>query len=55
MIARARLRKGNTASATGVGRLLAQAINTARAAGVTGQVRALRPVPSAPDRRAANG
>jgi len=38
VIARARLRKGNTASATGVARLLAQAINTARAAGVTGQV-----------------
>lgn len=38
VIARARLRKGNTASATGVGRLLAQAINTARAAGVTGRV-----------------
>ena len=37
-IARARLRKGNTASATGVGRLLAQAINTARAAGVTGRI-----------------
>lgn len=38
VIARARLRKGNTASATGVARLLAQAINTARAAGVTGQI-----------------
>jgi hypothetical protein len=38
VIARARLRKGNTASATGVGRLLAQAIKTARAAGVTGQI-----------------
>ncbi|MDO3398144.1 IS1380 family transposase [Nocardioides sp. SOB44] len=38
VIARARLRKGNTASATGVGRLLAQAINTARAAGVTGRI-----------------
>jgi hypothetical protein len=38
VIARARLRKGNTASATGVGRLLAQAITTARAAGITGQV-----------------
>ena len=35
VIARARLRRGNTASATGVGRLLAQAINTARTAGVT--------------------
>lgn len=38
VIARARLRKGNTASATGCGRLLAQALTTARAAGVTGQV-----------------
>lgn len=38
VIARARLRRGNTASATGVGRLLAQAIGTARAAGVSGQV-----------------
>ncbi|WP_310961739.1 IS1380 family transposase [Nocardioides terrisoli] len=38
MIARARLRKGNTASHTGAGRLLAQAITTARAAGVKGQV-----------------
>jgi hypothetical protein len=38
VIARTRLRKGNTASATGAGRLLAQAITTARAAGVTGQV-----------------
>lgn len=38
LIARARLRKGNTASATGVGRLLAQAIKTARAAGVTGRI-----------------
>ncbi|MCL2541298.1 MAG: IS1380 family transposase [Nocardioidaceae bacterium] len=38
VIARARLRKGNTASATGVGRLLAQAIKTARAAGVTGRI-----------------
>jgi hypothetical protein len=38
VIARARLRKGNTASATGVGRLLAQSIKTARAAGVTGQI-----------------
>jgi len=38
VIARARLRKGNTASATGAGRLLAQAITTARAAGVTGQI-----------------
>lgn len=38
VIARARLRKGNTASATGAGRLLAQAITTARAAKVSGQV-----------------
>jgi hypothetical protein len=38
VIARARLRKGNTSSATGVGRLLAQALTTARGAGVTGQV-----------------
>ena len=38
VIARARLRSGNTASATGVARLLAQAIKTTRAAGVTGQV-----------------
>ena len=38
VIARARLRKGNTASAKGVGRLLAQAIGTARAAGVNGQI-----------------
>ncbi len=38
VIARARLRKGNTASATGAGRLLAQALSTARAAGVLGQV-----------------
>lgn len=38
VIARARLRRGNTASATGAGRLLAQTITTARAAGVTGQV-----------------
>ncbi len=38
LIVRARLRKGNTASATGCGRLLAQALNTARAAGVTGRV-----------------
>jgi hypothetical protein len=34
VIARARLRSGNTASAKGAGRLLAQAISTARAAGV---------------------
>jgi hypothetical protein len=38
VIARARLRKGNTASHTGAGRLLAQALSTARAAGVAGQV-----------------
>lgn len=38
VIARARLRKGSTASAKGAGRLLAQAIGTARAAGVQGQV-----------------
>jgi len=38
VIARARLRKGNTASATGAGRLLAQAITTARAAGVIAQI-----------------
>jgi hypothetical protein len=38
VIARARLRKGNTASAAGCGRLLAQAITTARTAGVTGQI-----------------
>jgi len=38
VIARARLRRGNTASAAGAGRLLAQALTTARAAGVTGQV-----------------
>lgn len=38
VIARARLRRGNTASATGCGRLLAQAITTARAAGVRSRV-----------------
>jgi hypothetical protein len=38
VIARARLRKGNTASHAGAGRLLAQALTTARAAGVSGQV-----------------
>jgi hypothetical protein len=38
VIARARLRKGNTASAAGAGRLLAQAIKTARAAGVKGRI-----------------
>ncbi len=38
VIARARLRKGNTASAKGAGRLLAQALNAARAAGVQGRI-----------------
>lgn len=38
VIARARLRRGNTASATGAGRMLAQAIKTARAAGVTAKI-----------------
>ena len=38
VIARARLRRGNIASAKGAGRLLAQALSTARAAGVRGQV-----------------
>jgi hypothetical protein len=38
VIARARLRAGNTASAKGAGRMLAQAISTARAAGAAGQV-----------------
>lgn len=38
VIAAARLRRGNVGSATGTGRLLAQALNTTRAAGVTGQV-----------------
>lgn len=38
VIARARLRRGNVASHTGAGRLLAQAIGTARAAGVRGRV-----------------
>jgi hypothetical protein len=38
VIARARLRKGNTASASGAGRLLAQSITTARAAGVAGRI-----------------
>jgi hypothetical protein len=38
VIARARLRRGNTASHTGAGRLLAQTITTARAAGVAGRV-----------------
>lgn len=38
VIAQARLRRGNTASATGCGRLLAQAITTGRAAGVAGRI-----------------
>ena len=38
VIARARLRRGNVASHTGAGRILAQALTTARAAGVTGRV-----------------
>ncbi len=38
VIARARLRRGNTASAAGAGRLLAQALRTARDAGVQDQV-----------------
>lgn len=38
IIAQARLRKGNTASAQGAGRMLAQAITTARSAGVTGRI-----------------
>ena len=38
VIARARLRKGNTGSAAGAGRMLAQAIATARAAGVKGRI-----------------
>ena len=38
VIARARLRSGNTASAKGAGRMLAQAITTARAAGVRSKV-----------------
>ena len=38
VIARARLRKVSTASAKGAGRLLAQAITTARAAGVRGRI-----------------
>jgi len=40
VIAGARLRRGNVSSASGAGRLLARAINTARAAGVTGRVMA---------------
>ena len=38
VIARARLRRGNVASATGAGRLLAQAVTTAKAAGAAGQL-----------------
>lgn len=38
VIVRARLRRGNVASHTGAGQLLAQAIGTARTAGVSGQV-----------------
>ena len=38
VIAAARLRRGNSASAAGAGRLLAQAITTARNAGVKGQI-----------------
>ncbi len=38
VIARARLRRGNVASHTGAGQLLAQALGTARAAGVSGPV-----------------
>lgn len=38
LVARARLRRGNVASHTGAGRLLAQALTTARAAGAGGQV-----------------
>jgi len=38
VILEARLRRGNVASATGAGRMTAQAITTARAAGVEGQI-----------------
>lgn len=38
VIGRARLRRGNAASATGAGRMLAQAITTARGAGVRSQI-----------------
>jgi len=38
VIARARLRRGNVASAAGAGRMLAQSITTARAAGVAAQI-----------------
>jgi hypothetical protein len=40
VIAAARLRRGNSASHAGAGRLVTQAINTARAAGVTGRIMA---------------
>lgn len=40
VIAQARLRSGNTASAKGAGRILAQAITTARAAGIRGRIQA---------------
>lgn len=40
VIAAARLRRGNTASHTGSGRLLAQAVTTSRRAGATGQIMA---------------
>src|SRR4051794_13067412 len=45
VIAQARLRRGNTSSAAGAGRLLAQAVTAARAAGVSGRV--LAPADSA--------
>ncbi len=38
VIARVRLRSGNTTSATGVGQMLTQGINIARTAGVAGQI-----------------
>jgi len=38
VIAAARLRKGNTASGAGAGRLTAQAVGTALRAGVTGRI-----------------
>jgi len=38
VIARARLRRGSVASATGAGRMLAQAVTTAKAAGASGQL-----------------
>jgi hypothetical protein len=40
VVAAARLRRGNTASGKGSGRLLAQAVSTGRACGVTGQIMA---------------